>query len=150
MILDNVYFDFDDDYRPCLVSSDYIITDRSAIMVEGGACGVPILYMSNIEYSEPMTAAIKPLVDSYAQGHNYSDMVDFLERCREGVDREKEQREKAFRECIPFFDGHCGDRIKEDIAESLMTVEQRQILSLQNQIDELSSAVTNFINRTGV
>ena len=132
--LPNVYFDRDDDYRPCLIWADYIITDRSAIMVEGAAAGVPILYMSNADYYEPMTEAVKPLVDSYAQGHTAEDMTAFVENCRNGLDPQKEAREKAFHECIPYFDGKCGERIKEDIAKSLMSPEQIEIAELSNMI----------------
>ena len=134
--LPNVYIDRNDDYRPCLVCADFIITDRSAIMVEGAAVGVPIQYMLNADYSEPLTEAVKPLVDSYVQGYTAADMASFVEDCRKGIDTQKEAREKAFRECIPYFDGHCGERIKDDIADSLMTPEQRQFMELTNHFKE--------------
>ena len=134
--LPNVYVDKDDDYRPCLVGADYIITDRSAIMVEGAAVGVPIQYMSNADYSEPLTEAVRPLVESYVQGHTAEDMSAFVEECRKGLDTQKEIRERAFRECIPYFDGHCGERIKNDIAFSLMSPEQLQLEALMKLITE--------------
>ena len=143
--LSNVYIDKDDDYRPCLVNADYIITDRSAIMVEGATVGVPIQYMSNADYSEPLTEAVRPLIESYVQGHTAADMVAFVEDCRKGLDTQKEVREKAFHECIPYFDGLCGERIKNDIALSLMSPVQVQIDSMNmNGINTRDSVfVTN-------
>lgn len=116
---DNVYIDMRDDYREALIHADYIIIDRSAVMVEAGALDVPVLYMSNADYYEPVTEAIKPLIDSYYQGNSAGDMTAFLERCRSGWDPGREARRYAFKQCIPYFDGKCGERIKEDIIRDL-------------------------------
>ncbi|WP_218103884.1 hypothetical protein, partial [Paenibacillus hemerocallicola] len=115
----NVYIYNEDDYRPPLFNADFIITDRSAIMVEAGAMGVPIMYMYNANFQEPLTSAVKPLIDSYYQGTTSEDMMQFINQCRNDIDPRKVQREAAFRECIPYFDGQCGQRIAEDIIEEL-------------------------------
>lgn len=117
--LENVYIAWEDDYRPFLLHADCIITDRSALMVESGAVGVPVLYMSNADYQEPVTRAIQPLIDSYAHGTGARDMIDFVEQFLCGEDPRKTQREDAFRLCIPHFDGQCGRRIADDIADSI-------------------------------
>ena len=49
---DNVYNFTDDDYRPARVNSDYIITDRSSLMIEAGAFGAPVLYLRNKDNEE--------------------------------------------------------------------------------------------------
>ncbi|SEH27935.1 Glycosyltransferase involved in cell wall bisynthesis [Selenomonas sp. KH1T6] len=116
---DNVYIDEADDYRPSLLNSDAIIVDRSAVMIEAAVVDVPLLYMSNADFYEPMTEAVRPLVESYEQGTNCQDMVEFMERFRQGIDKNKEQRNLAFKQCIPYFDGKCSERIKEDIVASL-------------------------------
>lgn len=118
--VDNVYIDTKDDYRYSLVNADFIIIDRSAVMVEAAATGVPVLYMVNTKFYEPVTKAIEPLMDSYEQGSTCEDMINFTEACMRGEDRNKELREDAFKECIPYFDGMAGERIKEDILISLM------------------------------
>lgn len=117
----NVYIDDHDDYRPSLVNADYIIVDRSAVMIEAAVTGAPILYMTNDNFTEPTTRALLPLVDSYYHGTKCDDMLNFLEMCMEGNDPAKAMRDAAFKECIPFFDGKCGDRIKEDIVQSLQS-----------------------------
>ena len=116
---ENAYIDLSDDYRSAIIHADAVISDRSALMVEAAAMDVPVLYMSNPDYDEPMTAAIQPLMDSYEQGHIALDMLAFVERFRVGLDTNKQQRETAFAACIPFFDGKCGERIKEDILDSV-------------------------------
>ncbi len=113
---DNVYFDKRADYRPALYGSDAIIIDRSALMVEAGLCGVPVLYMKNKSYEEPLTQAIKPLVDSYEQGTEGEDMLKFVENFRKNMLEESAERIADMRKkVIPFADGKCGKRILEDI-----------------------------------
>lgn len=113
--MENVFVDLRDDYRESLVNADFIMVDRSAVMVEAGAMGVPVLFLYNKAYDEPITEAIKPLVDSYYHGSSSQDMIAFLDMCISGEDMKKNDRKNAFEECIPFFDGKCGKRIKEDI-----------------------------------
>lgn len=122
----NIYIDRNDDYRNSLLNADYIIVDRSAVMVEAGAVGVPVLYMHNEEYQEALTAAVKPLIDSYYQGSIFKDMVDFIDMCHNNIDPKKVERENTFSMCIPFFDGKCGERIKNDLIFSLNEELQNQ------------------------
>lgn len=117
--LENIYIDRKDDYRYSLVNADFIIIDRSAVMVEAAAMDVPVLYMVNNNFYEPVTKAIEPLINSYEHGTDCTDMIRFVENCEQGIDKNKEQRRKAFKECIPYFDGNNGERIKEDILESV-------------------------------
>ncbi len=116
----NVYVDQADDYRPTLVHADYIIVDRSAVMVEAGAFGAPVLFMRNASCEEPLTDAVKPLMESYYQGGTCDDMIEFVEMCLRGEDDKKEERLAAWRECMPLFDGRASERIKDDIAASVM------------------------------
>lgn len=117
--LPNVHIDESDDYRVSLANADYIIIDRSAVMVEAAATGVPILYMYNADYNEPLTKGVKPIINSYYQGTTCEDMIYFLEKCiNEGDDRKRE-RANSFSLVYPYFDGKAGERIKNDIIESL-------------------------------
>lgn len=117
--LENVYIDWDDDYRSALCNAEAIIVDRSAVMIEAGACNVPVLYMYNQEYDEPLTDAVKPLINSYYKGTTLSDMEAFIKMVRDGKDPKKEERNRAFHECVPYFDGKCGERIKDNIFQEL-------------------------------
>ncbi len=111
----NVFIDKNDDYRVSLTNADAIIVDRSAIMVEAGATGVPVLFMSNPKYHEPVPEPIQKLLDSYYQGTDSEMMIRFCDMVRRGEDEKKQIRHRAFAECVPFCDGNCADRIKEDI-----------------------------------
>lgn len=127
MRLNNVYIDNRDDYRYSLLNADAIIVDRSSVMVEAAAVGVPVLFMYNSTFREPMTKAIEPLVDSYYQGTKTEDMIQFVKMINEGNDPKKELREMQFQICIPHFDGNCAVRIKEEIVHSLqLENEQRR------------------------
>lgn len=118
---ENVYIDISDDYRNSLLNASAIIIDRSAVMVEAGAIGVPVLFMKNKDYIEPVTEAIKPLIDSYYQGTSCRDIENFLGMINKGMDIKKSQRQNAFEKCIPFFDGKCGCRVKDDLINSLLS-----------------------------
>ena len=116
---ENVFIDKADDYRPSLMNCDAIITDRSALMVESAVTGVPILYIKNPDYDEPLFPPLTALVDSYYQGNGCDDILNFVEMVQNGKDERKEQRNKLFNKCVPHFDGKCGERIKEDIINSI-------------------------------
>lgn len=116
---ENVYIDMSDDYRNSLMHVDGIIIDRSATMVEAGAVNVPILLMTNKTFYEPFTEAILPLMNSYYQGNSCKDMIDFIKMCDQDLDPLKIVRQNAFAKCIPYFDGHCGERIKNDLKQGL-------------------------------
>lgn len=125
---DNVYFEKGADYRPALYSADGIIIDRSALMVESGLCGVPVLYMKNKSYEEPLTQAVKPLVDSYEQGTDAKDMLAFVERfCRNGLREAAERIADTRKQVVPFVDGKCGERILEDIKNGVSETENRTL-----------------------
>ena len=152
---ENAFVDLADDYRSSIVNADFIITDRSALMVEAGSVGVPVLYMHNPDYEEPLTKAIEPLVESYYQGTGCADMIHFLDMCRRGEDPLKENRAKAFAECVPFFDGKCGERIKEDIVESLNEERQNDIqaqivqqnIQLEERLLKLEQVLHDYISQ---
>lgn len=115
----NVSIDRSQDYRTALYSADAIIIDRSAVMVEAGFLDVPVLYMKNRDYEEPLTRAVKMLVDSYEQGTACEDMCRFVEMLDQTgtaiVHRIKEARQAA----VPYEIGKSGKLILEDMKESV-------------------------------
>jgi len=117
---ENVYVDRSEDYRISLYNADAIIIDRSAVMVEAGFMGVPVMYMTNKEYNEPLTSGIKNLVDSYEQGSSYEDMKQFADKISSDLftvctERINEAKEKLF----PFEFGKCGENILNDIKSGI-------------------------------
>lgn len=118
--LENIFEYTADDYRPVLVNSDYFILDRSALMVEAGVTGRPILYVSNDSYYEPMTLPVQRIVDSYYQANTLKEIKSFIDTVViDDHDSLKESREEAFNNTIPKINGMSGNRIKEDIANAL-------------------------------
>jgi len=117
----NVYFYNEDDYKSGLQVADCIIVDRSAIMIEAAAFNVPILYMYNLNYIEPVTDAIKDLMDSYYHGTTADDMTFFVNRCLiNGVDEKKPLRNESFKSSINGLNDHCSYKIVEDIYISIL------------------------------
>ena len=145
--LENVYIDTKDDYRYSLMNSDAIIVDRSAVMVEAGAVGVPVLYMYNSDYSEPMTPPIQKLLDSYYQGETAEEMKKFCIACLSDLDERKEEREKVFAECVPYFDGKCAQRIKEELLEEVQKEHKNEIVERFTENAEIFMFGTGGISR---
>ncbi|WP_026657552.1 CDP-glycerol glycerophosphotransferase family protein [Butyrivibrio sp. AC2005] len=124
---ENVYLYDSPDYRPALISADCVIGDRSALLIEAAVLDVPVLYMTNNYYQEQLLPFIKPLFDSYYQGHTAYDMRTFMEYVIiSGNDYKEAMRKKATRECIPYFDGKCGERIVDALYEN-MTLEMEKM-----------------------
>lgn len=118
--LENVYIDRAADYRNSLVNADAIIVDRSAVMVEAGIKGVPVLYMYNDNYHEPMTMPIERLLDMYYQGTTATEMIDFCNMQKRGEDCKRQQRLEAFANCVPYTDGKCAERIKDELIHGMI------------------------------
>ncbi len=116
---ENVFIDRTDDYRNSLYNGDAIITDRSALMVEAGPCNVPVMYMSNPEYWEPLSPPIHKLVMTYEQGQTAAQMISFCKSVADGSATVSEEMQQAINEVIPYRDGLIGKRIVDHIYESL-------------------------------
>lgn len=143
---DNAYVDWSDDYRNTLLNCQFFITDRSSLMIEAAVTGNPILYMFNKKYSEPLAPAVQPVMDSYYQGTSFVEMKEFVEQSLRGEDPMKTQREVAFRENIPYFDGKSGERIKNHIVDSILqegidNAETNDVTALREEVRQLSKKI---------
>lgn len=118
-LADNAYVDNANDYRPSLLTADAIITDRSALMIESAIPCVPVLFLHNPDYNEPIFPPLVPLIDSYYQGCSCADMFQFIHSLSLGQDKKKPLREAMLRQCVPCLDGKCSERIKEDLFHAL-------------------------------
>ncbi len=117
---DNVYIDWNDDYRPAMYAADFMMTDRSSLMIEVAPLGIPVLYLDNEAWHEPMTKAIQPIMDSYYHGTSYKDMIEFTNKCVTGIDIKKRQREESVSICLSQCDGTSGKKIKDYIKTNLL------------------------------
>ena len=124
----NVIIDMDSDYRKTLYNADAIIVDRSALMVEAGLCGVPVLYMKNVDYEEPLTKAVEGLVNAYEHGINTDDMNNFVKKFQAGELCVETQKILAVKEReFGYVDGKCGERILSDIKNGIIEAENPRI-----------------------
>lgn len=112
---------FGDDYRGVLLNSDFYMIDRSALMIEAGVTGKPILFLSNKSYREPMTKPIQGIVDSYYQAVDCAGMKKFIsEVVVGGLDSKQAERSRAIQETIPPITGQSGLLIKNDMVNGLL------------------------------
>ncbi len=123
--LENVYIDWQDDYRPSLQRADAIMVDRSAVMIEAGLKGIPVLYLYNKDFDEPMTRPVEKLLDTYEKGTTAKEMSTFCEKLLHTQNNSgTTKRQAAFRECVPFLDGKCAERIKECLWQEAQQAEE--------------------------
>lgn len=145
---ENVWIDREEDYRGALYHADAVIVDRSALMMEAGLCGVPVLYMKNGDYEEPLTRGVFSLVDSYEQGTKAEDMDRFVQQFRAGglisAAHRIAERQK---EVVPYVDGKCGERILADIKAGAMEPEEE---ALRIVFFGASLICEHYIERMGI
>lgn len=116
----NSILDEESDYRTSLYNADYVIGDRSALMIETCALQVPAIYMSNINYKEKLLPSVAPIFESYYHGSTCSDIEKFINMIiNNEYDYKKKEREEALKQCVPYLDGKCGERIVKDLIDSL-------------------------------
>lgn len=124
---ENMYWDDKPDYRPALFRADYVVGDRSALMIEAGALNIPVLYMTNYYHKEKMLDSVAPLFDSYYQGSESYDIERFIDLViRKNVDYKKQEREAAAAMCIPYTDGNCSRRIVDCMADKMFSEMKKQ------------------------
>ena len=116
---ENAFVDTDDDYRSSLYNADAVIIDRSGTIVEAASLGVPLLFMKNASFSEPMTPAVKAIIDACHIGSAVEDMKAFIEDVRNDKTEELCPTPGVVENQFPYFDGKCGARIVNDIKMSL-------------------------------
>ncbi len=115
---ENVYIHENADYQAEIKFGDFLIIDRSAVLIEAIASQKPVLYMVNDQDEEPLTEAVLPIVESYYKGKTAEDMFNFIEMCQKGNDTKKAMRQKVLEEHI-HYDGLSGQRIKDNIVQSM-------------------------------
>ena len=63
----------------------------------------------------------------------------------------KEERLQAFRETIPYFDGKCGERIKDHIAKAILDETRDPVMdkltALEDEVRELRSQLAEIKDR---
>lgn len=123
---ENAFIDRSPDYRDSLMNADAIIIDRSALMVEAAVCKVPILYMRNEDYEEPMTRSVQDIISTYYQGCRCEDIVKFVDDFQNNKLYVAADREKILNMTVPYRDGKCGERIKNDILNELFYKEENR------------------------
>ncbi len=124
---ENVYLDKNADYRKNLYHADAIIIDRSALMVEAAIVNVPVLYMLNSDYNEPLTSPVKSVVDTYRKGKRVEDMLAFLSDLRNHSLPGKADKNDVLKEVLPYRDGKAGERILDDIVKSILSEKAKKI-----------------------
>ena len=65
-----------------------------------------------------LTEAVLLIVESYYKGRTAEDMFNFIEMCQQSNDPKKAMRQKVLEEYI-HYDGLSGQRIKDDIVQSI-------------------------------
>lgn len=125
--IDNVYIDSSADYRNTLYNADAIIMDRSGLLVEVAIRNIPTLYLLNEEYQEKYLGYVDEILKTFHSGHTSTDMINFVESLKNGVDEWHNVRPQVVQRAIPFLDGNCCARVKEDIVHGLETNQESRI-----------------------
>lgn len=97
-------------------------------MVEAGFLDIPVLYMKNPDYEEPLTKAVKELADSYEQGTSCADIQKFLDKfCDQELGPVIGRIKKARLQVLPPEAGMSGEKILADIKGGIRNPEKKKI-----------------------
>ncbi len=105
------------EYPEILQWSDIFMGERSAVTMEMITTGKPVVYLENC--SEIYNKFGKDVISSYYYAQNANRAIEILKQLVQGEDPNKELRKIVFNKYIlPYWDGKCGERIKDDILKS--------------------------------
>ena len=105
------------EYPEVLHWSDMFMGERSAVTMEMTTTGKPVIYLENCP--EIYNEFGKDVINSYYYATNADEALKYLEQIKQGIDPKQNEREKVFEKYFaPYWDGKCGERIKEDLISS--------------------------------
>lgn len=105
------------EYPEVLYWSDFFLGERSAVTMEMITTGKPVIYLEN--HPEIYNNFGKKVINSYYYADNANKALSYLRELLVGLDSKKDLRKSVFDEYFaPYWDGKCGERIKEEILVS--------------------------------
>ena len=106
------------EYPEVLAWSDAFLGERSAVTMEMITTGKPVCYLE--KNAEIYNKFGNSVVSAYYYASDFNGVQDFFNLLENNRDYKKDKREKVFNKYfLPFWDGKCGERIKNDILNSL-------------------------------
>ena len=99
------------DYPEVLAWSDAFLGERSAVTMEMITTGKPVCYLAPCP--EEYNRFGKEVVGAYVQAENYEKVEEFLKNFTS--DKKGSCRKVYEKYILPYWDGKCGERIKNDI-----------------------------------
>lgn len=113
--LPNTIYDEETSYAASFACSDALISDLSSMVFQYLLLDKPVLWMTgpNGPCGEDTDFFIDWRWMEYAAGPH--EIHRFLERIRQGIDQKKEMRSHVLQRDLPLADGHCGERISEQL-----------------------------------
>lgn len=110
---ENMVVDTEPQYAPAFSCSDAQISDFSSMMTQYLLLDKPLLWMDIPGKSLPVEESEEQMISNrwMEKGTNAADVMDFLERVRNGEDRNRAIREKVRQTEMQLADGHAAERI---------------------------------------
>lgn len=108
---------WEEEYPEVLHWSDIFLSERSAVTMEMITTNKPVIYLEGCP--EIYNEFGKDVINAYYYANNANSTISLLEKLKNGEDTKKLEREKVFEKYIEsYYDGKCGERIKNDIINS--------------------------------
>ncbi len=118
--LPNMIYDEEVSFRPSFYYSDAMLSDPSSMMYQYLLLNKPVCWI-NEKQGEFGADTGEFFVDFIwmEKAANREDAVAFLERVRNGEDRNADLRQMVMQRDLPLADGHCGERLSEALWKAL-------------------------------
>jgi hypothetical protein len=105
------------DYRYALAAADAFISEHSSLLVEMTLMNKPVLYLEDIPVTHNDFGS--GIVSSHYKGKGVEDVATFVDMLNRNCDDNALHRRKALEKYLPLRDGKSGERILNDIVESI-------------------------------
>lgn len=120
----NMLVDKNASYNAAFDCSDAMISDYSSLMFQYFLMDKPVLWIKRGAASGPFNgqlSADEVLIDCHwmEEAENLEAVFQFLERIRQGKDRNADLRKAILRQDLPLADGHCGERVGNALWEAM-------------------------------
>ena len=112
----NMIIDENASYNPSFFCSNAMISDYSSMMFQYFVMDKPVLWIKRQGGIGPFNGKIltdEVIIDGswMEEAINQDEIFGFMERIRNGEDRNADMRRAVLNRDLPLADGHCGERV---------------------------------------
>jgi hypothetical protein len=133
----NMELDEQPEYCGAFAVASALLADAGSFLLEFLPTGKPIVYLHRVD--GPGLSEEGEVIDNYVVVRSAGELPDVIDRLGSGKDPQREMRLAAVQEFLHLQDGRAGERICQDIANSLASGSQTWLRAREQDDASLAS-----------